>query len=161
MDYNEFVNEDFQVEEQMTDELSQDLIIKVKEQGGVYIKLRSPNDDASLMSVKAIFSANKIVSNKSKPGDKGLIQYQLLDSTKAELTFTTLVCGSNDKNCNKDFTYNSLTSNKIENIYAQLVCPSIMFDLPDTQQLKAAELTAISSSSIKNNKITFTQAIKD
>ena len=36
-----------------------------------------------------------------------------------------------------------------------------MFDLPDTQQLKAADLTPISTSSIKNNKITFTQAIKN
>jgi hypothetical protein len=92
LDYNEFVGEDFQVEEQMTDELSQDLIIKVKQPGGVYMKLRSPQDDTTLMSVKATFSPNKIQASKSKPGDKGLIQYQLLDSTKAELTFTTLVC---------------------------------------------------------------------
>ena len=35
-----------------------------------------------------------------------------------------------------------------------------MFDLPDTQQLKAAELAPIRSASIKNNKVTFTQAIK-
>jgi hypothetical protein len=30
LDYNEFVNEDFQVEEQMTEELTQDIILKVK-----------------------------------------------------------------------------------------------------------------------------------
>lgn len=65
------------------------------------------------MSVKAVFSNSKITPSKAKPGDKGLIQYQLLDSTKAELTFTTLVCGSSEKNCNKDFTYSSLTSSKI------------------------------------------------
>ena len=44
------------------------------------------------MTVKAVFSTDKIKPGRAKPGDKGLIQYQLLDSTKAELTFTTLVC---------------------------------------------------------------------
>ena len=46
------------------------------------------------MSVKAIFSHEKIKINRAKPGDKGIIQYQLLDSTKAELTLTNLVCSS-------------------------------------------------------------------
>jgi hypothetical protein len=160
LDYSEFINEDFQVEEQMTDELSQELILKVKQPGGVYLKIRSPDDDTTLMSIKATFSPSKIQASKSKPGDKGLIQYQLLDSTKAELTFTSLVCGGSDKNCNKDFSYSSLSSNSIQNVYAQLVCPSIMFDLPEVQQLKAAEVTAITTSSSKNNKITFTQVIK-
>ena len=138
LDYNEFVNEDFQVEEQMTDQLSQDLVIKVKEAGGVYFKIRSPDDDTTLMSLKATFSPNKIVPNRSKPGDKGLIQYQLLDSTKAELTFSALVCTGSDKNCGKDFSYTALSSDKIEQVYAQLACPSIMFDLPDAQVLKSA-----------------------
>lgn len=44
------------------------------------------------MSIKAAFSTNKIKPGRAKPGDRGLIQYQLLDSTKAELTFSTLVC---------------------------------------------------------------------
>ena len=35
-----------------------------------------------------------------------------------------------------------------------------MFDLPDNQQLKSADVTNIASSNIKNNKITFTQGIK-
>ncbi len=73
MDYNDFVNEDFQVEEQMTEELTQDLILKVKTPGAVYIKIRSPEDDSTLMSIKASFSANKIQPSKSKAGDKGLI----------------------------------------------------------------------------------------
>jgi hypothetical protein len=144
----------------MTDELSQDLVLKVKQPGGVYIKLRSPDDDSTLMSVKAVFSPNKIQPSKSKPGDKGLIQYQLLDSTKAELTFTSLVCGGSDKNCNKDFSYSSLSSNSVQSVYSQLVCPSIMFDLPGVQLLKSPEISAIPSTSAKNNKITFTQAIK-
>lgn len=144
----------------MGEELAQDLIIKAKEPGAVYIKVRSPDDDTSLMSIKAIFSPNKIKSSKSKPGDKGLIQYQLLDSTKAELTFTSLVCGDSDKNCNKDFNYSSVSSTDITSIYAQLACPSVMFDLPEIKKLKAADVTTISASGAKNNKITFTQSIK-
>jgi hypothetical protein len=59
------------------------LVIKVKEAGGVYLKIRSTDFDRTLMVIKATFSPNKIVSSRSKPGDKGLIQYQILDSTKA------------------------------------------------------------------------------
>ena len=44
------------------------------------------------MTVKAAFSSSKIKAGRAKPGDKGLLQYQLLDSSKAELTFSTLVC---------------------------------------------------------------------
>lgn len=44
------------------------------------------------MSIKAEFSPQKIKSNRAKAGDKGLIQYQLLDSTKAEMTFSSVVC---------------------------------------------------------------------
>jgi hypothetical protein len=90
----------------------QELVIKVKEAGGVYLKIRSPDDDSSLMTIKATFSTSKITLGRAKAGDKGVMQYQLLDSTKAQLTFTSLVCGS-DKNCNKDFAYSALSSEKI------------------------------------------------
>jgi hypothetical protein len=85
----------------------------VKGQGSVYLKVRSPDDDRSLMTVKALFNPNKINPSRAKPGDKGLIKYQLLDSTKAELTLTGLVCATNDKNCNKDFSYSSISSSRI------------------------------------------------
>lgn len=111
------------------------------------------------MSVKAVFSTQKLKLNRAKPGDKGLIQYQLLDSTKAELTFTNLVCNADEKNCNKNFVFTALNSDKLQNIYSQLVCSSIMFSLPELQQLKAPTLTPISSSSSTGNKVTFTQSI--
>jgi hypothetical protein len=113
------------------------------------------------MAIKATFSSSKIQPGRSKPGDKGTIQYQLLDSTKAELTFTSLVCGTSNKNCNKDFTYSALSSDKLDNVYAQLVCPSIMFDLPEIKLLQSANITNISGSAASNNKITFTQTISN
>lgn len=106
------------------------------------------------MTIKAAFSTNKIKAGRARPGDKGNIQYQLLDSTKAELTFSTLVC-EGEKSCSKDFSYTSLVSDSLPSIYAQLMCPSIMFDLPSIRKLKAATvapITAVASSS----KITFT-----
>jgi hypothetical protein len=113
------------------------------------------------MAIKASFSSSKIQPGRSKPGDKGAIQYQLLDSTKAELTFTSLVCSSGNKNCNKDFIYSALSSDKLDSVYAQLVCPSIMFDLPEIKMLQSANLTNISGSAASNNKITFTQVISN
>jgi hypothetical protein len=44
------------------------------------------------MSIKAVFSPQKIKGARAKAGDKGLIQYQLLDSTRAEMTFSSVVC---------------------------------------------------------------------
>ena len=81
-----------------------------------------------------------------------------MDSTKAELTFTSIVCNSNDKNCNKDFNYVAISAEDAAEIYAQLVCPAIMFDLPEVQHLKAPTITNISSTA-KNNKLTFTLPI--
>jgi hypothetical protein len=159
MDYDEFVKEDFAVEEQMSDELIQDLIIKVKNPGGVYFKVRSDDDESSLMTIKATFSPGKISATRPKPGEKGLVKYQLLDSTKAELTFTSLVCATNEKGCNKDFAYSALSAAKPEEVFAQLVCSSTMIDFPGFQQLKSAEMTPITASP-KDNKITFSQPLK-
>jgi hypothetical protein len=109
------------------------------------------------MTIKAAFSPNKIKPGRAKPGDKGLIQYQLLDSTKAELTFSTLVC-DDGKACNKDYSYSAISSDKIDSIYAQLMCPSIMFSTSSIRQLKAATVTPITTTP-SSNKITFTQSI--
>ena len=51
----------------------------------------------------------------------------------------------------------SLRSDKIENIYSQLVCPSIMFSLPEMQQLKSPESKTIGKGT--TDKIMFTQDI--
>jgi len=76
----------------MNEDLASDLILKVKSSSGLYIKVKSSDSERTLMSIKAVFSQQKMKSSRTKPGEKGLIQYQLLDSTKAELTFSTVVC---------------------------------------------------------------------
>lgn len=112
----------------MDQDLRSELVLKVKADSALYIKVRSSELEKTVMAIRATFSHDKIKVERAKPGDKGLIQYQLLDSTKAELTFTPLVC--QDKTCSKDFTYTSVRADTLDSIYSQLVCPSIMFSLP-------------------------------
>ena len=111
------------------------------------------------MSIKGIFSPNKTKEGKTQAGGKGLIQYQLIDSTRAELTFESIQC-SDKKNCKKDFTYTALTSNSMESIYSQLVCPSIMFDLIAIKNTQPAKLSPIPSSS-SSNRLVYTQTLTE
>lgn len=39
-----------------------DLVVKVKKPGNIYIKIRSSNEDKSLLTVKSTFSATKFKS---------------------------------------------------------------------------------------------------
>ena len=52
------------------------------------------------MSIKGIFSGNKIKTGKAHAGAEGLVQYQLVDSTRAEISFESLQCDE-EKNCKK------------------------------------------------------------
>lgn len=76
----------------MSEDLAFDLVLKVKPGKSLYIKIRSTEQDPTVMTIKAAFSSNKLKAGRARPGDKGNLQYQLLDSTKAEITFSTLVC---------------------------------------------------------------------
>jgi hypothetical protein len=49
----------------------------------------------------------------------------------------------------------------VEDIYAQLVCSSVSFDLADRQIINPVENTAVSASNTRENKIVFTQKIKE
>lgn len=84
----------------------------------------------------------------------------MLDSEKAELSFAPLICPSANQACNKDFAYSFISSIKVEDIYAHLVCPSVSFDLADRQIVKQVDSTPISSNA-HDGKIVFTQTIKE
>ncbi len=83
--------------------------------------------------MKATLIFSKSIPEKPTAGSKGLISYKLLDSSVAELDFTPLQCPSYNKNCQKDFAYSSISALKIDAVYAQLVCPTVAFDLEDRQ----------------------------
>jgi hypothetical protein len=72
--YEDFVKEEFSYEQEMgEEELLTYLQIKTKTSGSAYIKVKSPDDDDSLLTVKATFSFVKSKVEKAKAGNKGLI----------------------------------------------------------------------------------------
>ena len=62
------------------------------------------------MAIKAEYSAEKMKGSIAKPGNKGILEYQLLDSSTAELTFTEVSCGASETNCHKQFDYYTLNA---------------------------------------------------
>lgn len=83
--------------------------------------------------MKATLLFSKTAPERPSAGARGLISYKLLDSSMAELDFTPLQCPSYNKNCQKDFAYSSISAPKLDAVYAQLVCPTVAFDLEDRQ----------------------------
>jgi hypothetical protein len=47
---------DFFTEEQMSDQLMEEIVIKVTTPSSLYLKIKSPDNDKSLMNIKALFS---------------------------------------------------------------------------------------------------------
>lgn len=55
------------------EELMTQLNIKNKKSGSIFIKVQSPDEDSSLLTVKAQYSYSKLKDQKAKPGNKGLV----------------------------------------------------------------------------------------
>ncbi len=62
------------------------------------------------MSIKAEYSPDKIKSAIIKAGNKGVLEYQLLDSATAELTFTEVSCSGGETACHKEFDYFTISA---------------------------------------------------
>jgi hypothetical protein len=60
MNYEEFLKEDFEIQDQMREELSGDVVLKVKRGNGLYIMVKSSAEERTIMTVKGVFSASKI-----------------------------------------------------------------------------------------------------
>jgi len=70
-------------------------LIKTKKSGSAYIKIESPPDEDSLVTVKARFSFFKEKNEKIKPGNKGVVEYKLTEAPNYQLSFTPLNCPTN------------------------------------------------------------------
>ena len=68
-------------------------MIKVKRGNVLYIKIKSSPNEQTVMSIKGVFSNTKIKTAKKQAGGQGLVQYQLIDSTRAEISFEPIRCG--------------------------------------------------------------------
>ena len=100
--YDDFVHEEFSYEQEMgEEELITSLQIKTENRGSAYVKVKSPDDDDSLLTVKATFSYVKNKAEKAKAGNKGLVEYRMLDMQNAEISFAPIVCPAANKACSK------------------------------------------------------------
>ena len=77
------------------------------------------------MSVKVDYSEKKIKGDSMKAGNKGIIKYSIIDSQKAELTINAPVCEGSK--CSKKLKYSVMSSDKLVDLYTQLVCPTNFF----------------------------------
>jgi hypothetical protein len=89
------------------------------------------------LTVKASLSFIKNKEDHPHAGGKGLVEYTMKDAKNAQISLDPLVCPANNKACYKDFAFSVLTADKVESVYAQLVCSSFAFDLGDRQIIKA------------------------
>jgi hypothetical protein len=151
-DYKDFKEEAFESEEQLTEELSYHNLIKVKEAGSVYFKVRAGDNATSLLTAKASFSAHKIESNPARAGDRGVLVYQLIESKKAEINFAAVVC---EDKCEGHFNYSVISSPNVDKIVSHLVCTAVSFDFLDTAKLDIPNIEPITVTKGSDNRLTF------
>lgn len=60
------------------------------------------------------------------PGGRGELQYSIVDSQTAELTFKPPIC-SDSSSCGSKIKYSLMTTALRRDLYSQLVCPSNYF----------------------------------
>lgn len=83
------------------EELITSLQIKTETTGSAYVKVKSPDDDDSLLTVKATYSYVKNKVDKAKAGNKGLVEYKMLDMQNAEISYSPIICPAANKACSK------------------------------------------------------------
>ncbi len=91
------------------------------------MNIKSEQDTDSLMSIKAEFSPEEIKSAIIKAGNKGVLEYHLLDFATAELTFTELSCSGGETECHKEFDYFTISAKEKQELYSQTVCSNQYF----------------------------------
>jgi|JI61114C2RNA_FD_contig_71_644869_length_2040_multi_2_in_0_out_0_1 hypothetical protein len=79
--------------------------------------------------VQYYHSKGDMPRDSAKLGNQGIIEYQLINSIDAEISFVPLNC--NGKPCPKA-KYEYLSSTNLQNLYSQLVCPSNFFTFTET-----------------------------
>lgn len=87
-------------------------MIKANQIGTLYIHVKSQPQESSLLTVRVDYSTEKVKKDIVKAGGKGLLQYQLIDSKTAEVSFSGVVCSQ--KKCSSDVRYYSLSSSNLQ-----------------------------------------------
>lgn len=90
-DYNSFIKKDFSFNNLLEADPKFEFFVKANRIGTLYLNLKS-DAEPSLLSVKVEFSSEKVKKDSIKPGNKGQIDYVLLDSSQAKMSFSSAVC---------------------------------------------------------------------
>ncbi len=98
-------------------------MIKVRP-GTLYMRMKTPPEEKSLLSIYVKYSDKKIFDPEILPGNKGDLDYSITDSSNALLKFKPPTCP--DSSCSK-FKYYLMTANNMRDLYMQLVCPCNYF----------------------------------
>ena len=125
-------------------------MIKVKKAGSIYLRVKASIDSISILTIKSTFSTQKTELSSAKAGDKGEIQFDLVEWNKAEIVFSAVVC---EEKCHGSFTYTAIVSPQIDQIISHLVCTSVSFDFNNNSKLEQPVMEAITSPRSADNKI--------
>ena len=158
LDYDSFLAEEFTNQEEIPPEEMQALyFIKGKQSSALYLKIQSPPEEVAVITVKATLYFSKNKPELPKAGNKGEMTFQSSGNGKLDFNFAPVVCPPKDKTCSgKDFNYTAVTADSPQHVYAQLMCPSVAFDLEDRQIINSATVTPITVAKNAKN-ITFSQ----
>lgn len=72
------------------------------------------------------YSEQKFKDTEMVAGNKGNVEYSIIDSASAQLTIKPPTCSGTEK-CEAKLKYYIMTANKMRDLYSQLVCPSNFF----------------------------------
>lgn len=81
------------------------------------------------------------------------MEYEIVESKKAKVTFSGITCTKSK--CDKDVTYYWLSSDSLQEVYTQTVCPYSFFSTLDIKSDEPLEMNKIFSSPDSSNTISF------
>ena len=119
-DKEAFSLKEFTFESQIRDEMRSELFIKGTP-GTLYMEVTA--DIASSFSLQLNYYPEKklIPKDNAHPGNNGILEYELLNSIEAEISFTPLQC---EKSSCPKTTYSYIASTSVQSAYSQSLCPS-------------------------------------
>lgn len=109
--------------------------------------------ESSIVALNVHYSDSKIIGEKAKAGNGGLMKYSITSGNKAKITFTGITCTKSK--CDKDVQYSWLSSTSMQDVYSQTVCPYSYFSSLDVKSGHPIEQRKITSTSNSNSEIEF------
>lgn len=80
-----------------------------------------------LFAITVHYSADKIKTDRIKPGKNGVLNYKIVDVNTAEVTFSQVTCSSSK--CPKQVKYYWMAGGSLQDVYTQTVCPYSYFQV--------------------------------